>query len=252
MRRRRERRVRRSHRMADDDHRVGERVERLDRLSSALLEPRRRIVEREIRGDGVVAARSQAADHLIPARALVPGTVDQGKAGQTVSTLVTGVPSASRATRPSDDTPERLAINRVGSMPTETKTEKPKKTTAQIAKAYFGAIAERDLDAAVALWKPGSRDHIHGIADMRSPGRDQGVLQLPVRRVPRLEVRDPRARGKRQERRLSLAGDRDVPRARPFPGPRPDRRARSRWRAATCSGSRTARSSRTTPTPTAR
>jgi predicted ester cyclase len=49
----------------------------------------------------------------------------------------------------------------------ETKT-KPQ-TTAQIAKAYFGAIAEGDLDAAVALWKPGSRDHIHGIADMRAP-----------------------------------------------------------------------------------
>jgi predicted ester cyclase len=51
---------------------------------------------------------------------------------------------------------------------TETKSEKPK-TTAQIAKAYFGAIADRDLDLAVSLWKPGSRDLIHGIADMTAP-----------------------------------------------------------------------------------
>ena len=49
-----------------------------------------------------------------------------------------------------------------------TTAEKPK-STAQIAKAYFGAIADKDLDAAVALWKPGARDVIHGIADMRAP-----------------------------------------------------------------------------------
>ena len=60
-------------------------------------------------------------------------------------------------------------------MPTDTNKEKPK-TTAQIAKAYFGAIAERDLDAAVALWKPGSRDHIHGIADMRSAAEIKGFF----------------------------------------------------------------------------
>jgi predicted ester cyclase len=52
---------------------------------------------------------------------------------------------------------------------TETKTAKPK-TTAQIAKAYFGALADRDLDLAVSLWKPGGRDVIHGIADLKAPG----------------------------------------------------------------------------------
>jgi predicted ester cyclase len=50
-----------------------------------------------------------------------------------------------------------------------TKTESKPKTTAQIAKAYFGAIGDRDLDRAVSLWKPGSRDLIHGIADMTAP-----------------------------------------------------------------------------------
>lgn len=50
-----------------------------------------------------------------------------------------------------------------------TDTETKPKTTAQIGKAYFGAIAARDLDLAVALWKPGARDVIHGIADMKAP-----------------------------------------------------------------------------------
>ncbi len=53
--------------------------------------------------------------------------------------------------------------------PTETKdTEKPK-TTAQIGRAYFTAIGAKDLDEAVSLWKPGSLDRLHGIADLKAP-----------------------------------------------------------------------------------
>jgi predicted ester cyclase len=52
----------------------------------------------------------------------------------------------------------------------ETKTEAKPKTTAQIAKAYFGAIADKDLDRATALWKPGGRDVIHGFGDLEAPG----------------------------------------------------------------------------------
>lgn len=51
-------------------------------------------------------------------------------------------------------------------------TEKPKtkpKTTAQVAKAYFAALAAKDLDAATALWKPGSKDHLHGLAELKAP-----------------------------------------------------------------------------------
>lgn len=54
-------------------------------------------------------------------------------------------------------------------MATEAKTGSQPKTTAQIGKAYFGAIRDRDLDLAVSLWKPGSRDLIHGIAEMTAP-----------------------------------------------------------------------------------
>jgi predicted ester cyclase len=50
-----------------------------------------------------------------------------------------------------------------------TKAGKKPKTTAQVAKAYFGAIGERDLDAAAALWKPGCKDHLHGLAELTAP-----------------------------------------------------------------------------------
>jgi predicted ester cyclase len=48
-------------------------------------------------------------------------------------------------------------------------TETKPKTTAQIAKAYFGAIGDRDLELAASLWKPGSKDRLHGIAELTAP-----------------------------------------------------------------------------------
>lgn len=47
----------------------------------------------------------------------------------------------------------------------ETKTEKPM-TTAQVGKAYFGAHEQKDLDAAVALFKPDGIDRLHGLAEL--------------------------------------------------------------------------------------
>ena len=52
---------------------------------------------------------------------------------------------------------------------TETKTESKPKTTAQIAKAYFTAIGDKDLDLAASLWKPGAKDYLHGIAELTAP-----------------------------------------------------------------------------------
>jgi predicted ester cyclase len=50
-----------------------------------------------------------------------------------------------------------------------TKADKKPKTTAQVAKAYFGAFENRDLDTAVSLWKPGCIDNFHGLAEMTAP-----------------------------------------------------------------------------------
>jgi predicted ester cyclase len=67
---------------------------------------------------------------------------------------------------------------------TKTKTESKPKTTAQIAKAYFGALADRDLDLAVSLWKPGSRDVIHGIAEMKAPGEIKAFFSAQYEAFP--------------------------------------------------------------------
>jgi steroid delta-isomerase-like uncharacterized protein len=40
---------------------------------------------------------------------------------------------------------------------------------ATVARAYFDAVAKRDLDAMVAPWEPGSPDVIHGVVEMRVP-----------------------------------------------------------------------------------
>ncbi|HEU4393810.1 MAG TPA: nuclear transport factor 2 family protein [Solirubrobacterales bacterium] len=49
-------------------------------------------------------------------------------------------------------------------MPTSEATE-----TASVARAYFEAVARRDVEAMAACWEPGTRDVIHGVADMRVP-----------------------------------------------------------------------------------
>jgi predicted ester cyclase len=38
-----------------------------------------------------------------------------------------------------------------------------------VARAYFDAVAKRDVEAMAACWETGTRDVIHGVADMRVP-----------------------------------------------------------------------------------
>jgi steroid delta-isomerase-like uncharacterized protein len=47
-----------------------------------------------------------------------------------------------------------------GNAPTEAET---------VARAYFEAVANRDLDAMAAPWEPGAADVIHGVVEMRVP-----------------------------------------------------------------------------------
>jgi predicted ester cyclase len=53
---------------------------------------------------------------------------------------------------------------------TKSKSDSKPKTTAQIARAYFTAIGDKDLDLAASLWKPGGKDILHGIAELTAPG----------------------------------------------------------------------------------
>ena len=51
---------------------------------------------------------------------------------------------------------------------TATKTQR-KKGAKTIAREYIEAIAARDLDRAVAMWRPGCPDHLHGFAELEAP-----------------------------------------------------------------------------------
>jgi predicted ester cyclase len=51
-------------------------------------------------------------------------------------------------------------------VPAKVETSAP----ADVARAYFGAVARQDLDGMAACWEPGSLDVIHGLAEMTVPG----------------------------------------------------------------------------------
>lgn len=40
---------------------------------------------------------------------------------------------------------------------------------ARIARRYFEAVGDRDVEAMMTFWEPGGVGHIHGIADLRAP-----------------------------------------------------------------------------------
>lgn len=50
-----------------------------------------------------------------------------------------------------------------------TRTRPSKAATAKVARAYLKALGERDLDAAVALWKPGCVDVLQGQGELVAP-----------------------------------------------------------------------------------
>lgn len=56
------------------------------------------------------------------------------------------------------------------SPPTEAPAAEPKPpTSAKVAAAYFAALARRDVEAMVACWAPGGREHIRGQVDTTAP-----------------------------------------------------------------------------------
>jgi steroid delta-isomerase-like uncharacterized protein len=53
--------------------------------------------------------------------------------------------------------------------PSKSKAKRGKGPTT-VAREYFGAINDRDLDAAASMWEAGRFDHLVGMADLRVPG----------------------------------------------------------------------------------
>jgi steroid delta-isomerase-like uncharacterized protein len=70
-------------------------------------------------------------------------------------------------------------------------TPKTKTATAsEVVTEYFDALAEQNLDRAVATWRPGSQDHLYGFADMVAPDGIRDYFASLFAAVPdfRLEV----------------------------------------------------------------
>src|SRR3954471_8940953 len=59
-----------------------------------------------------------------------------------------------------------------------------------VARDYFEAIGNRDLDAAVALWKPGGRENVRGQVDTTAPDGVRDCLGGMLAALPdaRLEL----------------------------------------------------------------
>ncbi|HEX3511655.1 MAG TPA: ester cyclase [Solirubrobacteraceae bacterium] len=57
-----------------------------------------------------------------------------------------------------------------------------------VARRYFEAIDAQDLDAAVALWAPDGRDHVHGRLDVRAPDGVRAFLGELMAAVPDLRM----------------------------------------------------------------
>ena len=78
-------------------------------------------------------------------------------------------------------------------MATTTESE----TAREVVTEYFDALREQDLDRAVATWKPGSKDVLHGVADLVAPDGIRSYFSNLFAAVPdfRLEVLDMVAEG---------------------------------------------------------
>jgi glyoxylase-like metal-dependent hydrolase (beta-lactamase superfamily II)/predicted ester cyclase len=80
--------------------------------------------------------------------------------------------------------------------------------TAAVAERYFAALADRDVDAMVALWAPGGREHIRGQVDTTAPNGVREYFTALFAAVPdfRLEVVSATVEGRRACVRWSARG----------------------------------------------
>jgi predicted ester cyclase len=86
-------------------------------------------------------------------------------------------------------------------------SEKPA-DVASVAAAYFEAVAERDVEAMVALWEPGGMDVLHGMAELPAPDGIREWFGSLFRSFPdfRFEVLDLVAEGEKAAVRWRATG----------------------------------------------
>ena len=102
-------------------------------------------------------------------------------------------------------------------------------TPADVAAAYFAALAARDVEAMVACWAPGGREYIRGQVDTTAPDGVRDVLLRALRRAARRRASRSLATTVQRERAVvrweldgTFAGG-AVRRASSRPGARPAR-----------------------------
>jgi len=80
--------------------------------------------------------------------------------------------------------------------------------TRRVADAFYDAIAARDVDAAVALWAPGARDNVRGLADATAPDGVRAFLRGVLDPLPdaRIEVVEKTIDGDRAAYRYRVTG----------------------------------------------
>jgi predicted ester cyclase len=80
--------------------------------------------------------------------------------------------------------------------------------TLEVAGAYFGAIAVQDLDAQVALWRPGALDRFVGLAELTAPDEIRAWFSQLWGAFPdaELSVVEQYASGERATTRWRMAG----------------------------------------------
>ncbi|HXW59504.1 MAG TPA: nuclear transport factor 2 family protein [Solirubrobacteraceae bacterium] len=60
--------------------------------------------------------------------------------------------------------------------------------SAEIVRAYFQALGERDLETAVSLWEPGGREHVRGLTDIAAPEGIRDFFGELLQALPDLRV----------------------------------------------------------------
>jgi steroid delta-isomerase-like uncharacterized protein len=60
---------------------------------------------------------------------------------------------------------------------------------AEVGRAYFQAVADRDVDAMAACWEPGCIDELHGVASLRAPEGVREWFANTFRAVPDFQMR---------------------------------------------------------------
>jgi len=60
---------------------------------------------------------------------------------------------------------------------------------AEVGRAYFQAVADRDVDAMAACWEPSCIDELHGVASLRAPEGVREWFANTFRAVPDFQMR---------------------------------------------------------------